>query len=94
MSRDAASFEAVIRSYREKGTPTAVPEIDDVVWVAARIAAESRGSTWRWREPTPEPGMRSARTMRPHRGASEHCPPCPGHPTRHRPGATLVRLAR
>jgi hypothetical protein len=34
-----AFFEASIRSYREKGTPTAIPEIDDIVWVTDRIAA-------------------------------------------------------
>jgi hypothetical protein len=40
-SRDEVSafFEASIRLYRENGTPTAVPKIEDIAWITDRLAA-------------------------------------------------------
>jgi hypothetical protein len=35
----AAFFEASIRSYRDRGTPTATPDLDGIVWITSRIAA-------------------------------------------------------
>jgi hypothetical protein len=35
----SAFFEVSIQAYREKGTPTAVPEVCDIVWLTGRIAA-------------------------------------------------------
>ena len=35
----SAFFEASIRAYRNRGTPTAIPELDDITWITSRVAA-------------------------------------------------------